>query len=731
MDRRNFFKIIGATGAGAVSTACGPSTDALIPMLVPEGQIVPGVEQWHPAVCGECAAGCGTLVRVMEGRRVIEAAVVQAAPDEDGQMIASETGETERVRQRIAAVKKIEGNPLDPVSGGRLCARGQAVVQSLYNPDRLQGPKRLAGVRGSGEFADAAWDEVIAEAAQAIAAAGPEGVVVLTGAQAGTRSVAWQRFTEALGAPAPVVCALDGHAVELEAARRVFGWDGLPVYDLARASTVLSVGADFLGGWTSPVYYARQFGEFRQGRAEIRGTLFHAESRLSTTAATADRWLPVRPGTEPLLLGAVGKILLEEDPERGLGLPEQVRAAFEEIDIAAAVEACGLEEHRVREAADSLSGAIAPMVIGGASVVHANSVDAIAASHYLNVMLGSVEWPGGLLAPVEPVTSAIPDHRIADALARARVVLIDNANPAYILPLSSGAQGALTNADFVISFASFLDDSAAYADLILPAHHYLEAETALVPAVARGMGLAINTPFVRPLYNTRPVEESLAAIAGAMDLEYNAPSGQDLAAELTTEALPYSEIARQGGAWIEPAPIGDLPVVELLDNSIDLAALPEADAAYPLQFQPYMSLKFHDGRGSNLPWMQELPDPVSSAMWQVPVEVDPRTAEELGIRDGDHIQIESEHGSIEAPAYVHPGAIPGVVSMAIGDGHMHYGRYTAGRGANPLSILAPAFEESTGALVTGGTRVKLARLGSGRLTQYSFQNTEDRDTERY
>src|SRR5712671_5911313 len=108
MERRDFFKILSATSASVLG-GCGSKTDKLIPMLVAEGEIVPGEEQWHPAVCTECAAGCGTLVRVMEGVRTIERS-------------------GEQLHERVAAVKKIEGNPLDPVCGGRLCARGQAAV---------------------------------------------------------------------------------------------------------------------------------------------------------------------------------------------------------------------------------------------------------------------------------------------------------------------------------------------------------------------------------------------------------------------------------------------------------------------------------------------------------------------------------------------------------------------------------------------------------------------------
>src|SRR5215470_2714058 len=178
MDRRNFFRILSATSAGVLTSDCGHKADKLIPLLVPEHEIVPGEEQWRPAVCAECSAGCGTLVRIMEGVRTVER-------------------EGERVRERIAAIKKIEGNPLDPVSGGRLCARGQASVQSLYDPGRFRGPMRRTGPRGEAKFAAVSWDEAIALAAEQISkvrAVDPARIAFLSGPAMGTRSLSIERF---------------------------------------------------------------------------------------------------------------------------------------------------------------------------------------------------------------------------------------------------------------------------------------------------------------------------------------------------------------------------------------------------------------------------------------------------------------------------------------------------------------------------------------------------------
>src|ERR1700751_2062673 len=164
MDRRNFFKIVSAVSAGVATSACDKKRDAFVPLLVPSHEIAPGAESWHPAVCTECSASCGTIARVMEGERIIE---------RNG----------EKFRERIACIKKLEGNPLDPVSGGRLCARGHAALQSLYNPDRVAKPMRRTSRRGEARFAPVSWEESVASVADTLAkvrASDPGKILFLT-----------------------------------------------------------------------------------------------------------------------------------------------------------------------------------------------------------------------------------------------------------------------------------------------------------------------------------------------------------------------------------------------------------------------------------------------------------------------------------------------------------------------------------------------------------------------
>ncbi len=140
-------------------------------------------------------------------------------------------------------------------------------------------------------------------------------------------------------------------------------------------------------------------------------------------------------------------------------------------------------------------------------------------------------------------------------------------------------------------------------------------------------------------------------------------------------------------------------------------SLPLLRAIFSFYFLPYVSQSFGDGSLAHLPWLQELPDVLTSAMWSSWVEINPQTGERLGIKQGDLVEIASPQGSVHAAAVLSPGIAPDMVAMPVGQGHENFGRFASGRGANPLSILEPHGVVDTGALAWAATRVKLARAG--------------------
>ena len=689
--------------------ACGRQSESIIPLLVPDESIEPGVESWHPGVCGECAAACGVLARVMVAERVI---------DDGG----------EPVRQQVAAVKKLEGNPEDPVSGGRLCARGHAGLQSLYNPDRAKGPMRRAGPRGEGRFEPITWESAMQQAADMLRAAideDPQRIMFFARPRADLRSANIARFLRELGAPPAAATGMGCFEAEIEGARRAYGWQGIPSYDIGESTLVLSIGADFLGGWVSPVLYARQYGHMRRGRAGLRGRLIQAESRFSLTAWNADRWLPVSPGGELALALGIGRALLDGGAgASALAAPRAVRSAFSTIDVDQAAAVAGIGANEIREVASELAESPAPVVLAGASIVRENSAEAVTAACALNILLGRVGVQGGVMPPSSPLAAldrARPSSaRWPERSSEPRLVMVDGANPAYSSPSSIDA---LRQAESVISLSPFIDETTAFADLILPDHDALERDAMAVPAVSPVPSVTLGAAFVAPLHDTRPADRVLAELAQMVARPFE-PLDSAGGLALLHEALDgrlggksaedFAKTALQKGAWQGPEPAS----VPAGASEIEGFSLREEEASGV--FQAYESPQFGDGGGANRPWLQELPDPTSSAMWGLPVELDPATASSLAVRNGDMVRVSSDHGSLEAPVYVNPAAIPGVISMAIGQGHSTYGRYASGRGSNPLLLLGEMRDSRTGAIAMGPTRVRLEKVGTrGRLVQFS------------
>ena len=360
-------------------------------------------------------------------------------------------------------------------------------------------------------------------------------------------------------------------------------------------------------------------------------------------------------------------------------------------------------------------------------MVRPSSADAVTAASALNLLLGSVGRAGGVVAPAASGTDLESARASSEGwvqrLEEAAIVFVDRVNPAYNHPPS---RLALSGMGTVISFSPFLDDTSAYADWILPDHSPLEGPALAIPDASPIPAVNAAAPFAAPLYDSRPIETVLDALAQAADRPYQPLSVEAGLGQLhaglnpgASEADANSFVAnslREGG-WR-----GERPDDTSL-RAPNLGTLGSEAKQGPLVFQAYASLQFGEGDGANRPWLQELPDPGSSAMWGLPAELDPGTAEKLGVSNGDVVRVESEHGALEAPVYVHPAAIPGVVSMALGAGHDHYGRYATGRGTNPMAVLGDIRDRKTGASALGPTPVKVTRTGTrGRLIQFSRQD---------
>jgi molybdopterin-containing oxidoreductase family iron-sulfur binding subunit len=164
-----------------------------------------------------------------------------------------------------------------------------------------------------------------------------------------------------------------------------------------------------------------------------------------------------------------------------------------------------------------------------------------------------------------------------------------------------------------------------------------------------------------------------------------------------------------------PRPASDLEAV--------FASTPAAQSQAELTLIAAPSIRFFDGRGANRPWLPEVPDTLTQVAWQTPVLAHPETARRRGLVQGEIVRLQAEAATLEAPVYETEGVNPGVLVMAIGQGHASYGRYAQGVGLNPLHLLPGALEPVSGApnfaaklraLGKTGRTVKLARTDGSR-----------------
>lgn len=741
MDRRSFIKLTAITGTTTALASCGNPENQLI-RFVPDEDIVPGVAVWKPSVCPLCQAGCGLTVRVMDA-------------DAD----VARNGQAGVVR--IAAAKKLEGHPAHPVNQGALCARGQAAIQVTYHPDRITQPLKRSGQRGDGRYEAVSWDDALAELLgrlDALAAAGNQKALAFVMRQgASHRRALVEQFLARYGAPGPVTFELFGDEVLRRANAMSFGRQQLTTFDLANARYVLSFGADFLGTWNSPVAQAAAYGRMRQGRPGVRGAFVQVESRMSQTGANADEWVPARPGTEGVLALGLAHVIMSAklrgpaDAGSAGPLVEGWAAGLPDYAPEAVATITGVDARRIeRLAREFVDTRPAVAMVAGAPLAHTNGLFTAVAVNALNALVGAVGQPGGLFftpqMTLAPASSRVPQPSSSmQALAAAtlaagepsvQALLLDGANPVFTTPRAWRVGEAFEKVPFIASFGSFLDETSALADLILPDHSFLESwvdaapESGSVAAVA-----SVAPPVMRPLHQTRAMPDVLLDVSRRLQRPLDPPLPQtyEEALQATFAALPPADAAagdgwtaaQTQGHWtgVLPAALQALPGAPVPRATVPMAQ-PQFDGdaqEYPFHFLPYPSGKFLDGSLAHLPWLQEMPDPLTSAMWSSWVEINPATAAQLGIGDGDVVELASSQGTLRAAAVIAPGIAPDLVAMPVGQGHRLFTRYASGRGENPVDLLAPVTEPTTGALAWAATRVRVTRVGDpdGRLILFA------------
>jgi molybdopterin-containing oxidoreductase family iron-sulfur binding subunit len=701
MHRREFFRIVGTSTTVAAMAGCQQPAETLLPLVVPNEQVVPGVAAWFATVCRECPAGCGVIARNREGRIV-----------------------------------KLEGNPDHPVNRGALCIRGQAALQHLYHPDRFVGPQRRDGVA----FKAAGWDDAVRTVVDRIAELRSKGrgraVALLSQLENGSLAALMDRWTQALGTRPRVAFEPFAYEAIRAANRIVFNRDAIPRYAFDEAEVVLSFGADYVETWLSNVEYAsglaRMHG-FRDGRT---GTVIHVEPRQSLTAANADEWVRNVPGTEGMLALAILKSMVDEGHAE-----RRFAEAVATVDVAKVAEESGVPVQAIRRIAGVFGRARPGLAVGGGVAVSgSNATTTLVAINLLNAAVGA---PGRTLrfGPDAAYAKATPYADVAalvGAMAKGEVealLLGPRVNPAFTLPGGLRFAEAMAKVPLVVSFATYPDETTALAHLVLPDAHWLESWGDYAP---REGVIGLMQPTMSAIRDCRPVGETLLRIGRAVlggeegkgplpwaSFEQYLKSGWETL--IKNEPNGWEAALQRGGIW-KPAPAATvtarISAVEQARPRI------EGDPA-GLTLLAYPSLRFYDGRSAGAAWLHEAPDTMTQAVWDAWVEVATETATRLGIAAGDVVRVTSPHGALELPAYVSPSLHPGAVAIPLGHRYAAYHlaqKYVAAppTSMSPATLLGGAADPVSGGAVFLGVKVTLSRTGARRPLAI-LQATHDQD----
>jgi anaerobic selenocysteine-containing dehydrogenase len=790
LDRRAFVKLV----AGGVG---GTLLSPLPWKLLDDVSIWSQNWSWRPSpergaatmvntVCQLCPGGCGIRVRLINKKNAV----------------------------------RIDGNPNHPVNRGGICPLGASGLQFLYGPSRIETPLQQTGKRGDLKtLKPISWDDalkILAEQLQGMRKE-PQGLVCLTGRSKGTVSELLARFLQAYGSPNFLVMPSEAETESLGLLVSQ-GEAGQVAYDLEKSKLVLSFGADYVGGWGAPARMMAAFDGWRSKPQGERTRIIYAGPRGSLSASKADDWVAIAPGTEAALaLGLASVIVREqlysqafvagafgfEDWSDGQGRSRQGFKSLVLKDYAPerVSEITGAAKEKIVELAREFAKTKPAVALSGRGQGRApDSLYDFLAVQSLNALVGSLRQPGGVgvspkarltawpaLAQDEVSKRGCSAPRLGGAAADVPVSSVQNlvkrmsegkpyqaamlwvyeANPAYSLSEGKELLAALEKVKLV-SFSSFMDETAMMADLVLPAPTFLERlEDGPTPAGLQYTVFNLSTPVLKPKFETRhpgdvviklakSLEGSIAAsfpwndyeaalkervkglaagksgwVAAEAGLQPWAKLGQTLEPNYSSFDDLWKKLTENGcwcdtsqgmgaGAFKTHSGKFEFACQRLREMGVagdDLACLPHYEepvlagdpAQYPLVLVPYEIMALTNGPLANPPFMTKMLFDFELKGSDLCVEINPQTAAKAGLKEGMPVGLKTERGTFRARVHLTNVARPGVVFIPVGLGHRGFDAYIKGKGVNANQLLIAQQDRVTGLPTWQGTRLAIVK----------------------
>lgn len=677
--RREFLKLMGASLALTTAGCIRRPVQKIVPYNKQPEEVTLGVANNYSSAYFDGSEGYGVLVRTREGRPI-----------------------------------KIEANPSHPFNKGGLGIRGQASLLNLYDPERLQGPKRnlFNEKKTNRETVNVKWEDLDTKVVEQLKKGK---VVVLTGALSSpsTRAVVGD-FAKAFGAR-HVAWEVFNHEDIRAGQKASYGEAIVPQYRFDKAKMIISIDADFLGSWLTPVAFSRQFA---MGRKDIKNMskLVSFDSTYSLTGANADVRIKIKPSQQlDVVMGLLHEILVKQGKTSfaSNGSLKSVLSSYSDV-----ASRLGIEPALFAKIAEDLVSAQGEslVVAGGITTQTESSLALQVAVNLLNSALGNdgktVDSKGGnpgLTASHAEMAELIQDMKDG----KVETLIIHRVNPGYGLPQSLGFADAVKKVKMVVYTGDRIDETGLYADYLAPDNHALE--TWNDAELAKGV-YTVAQPAIRPMYETRSFQLSLMTWAyladvGSQRLKTFETYYDFLRSVWKEEIFPKVGSGDFESFWVKALQDGAVGTMSsgsgarsFKTESVSLLKAAKPATGYELAL--YSTSTMGDGSLNNVSWLHELPDPITKIVWDNYAMVSLATAEKNGLKESSVIEIKVGDKTLELPVHVQPGLHDDVIAVAVGYGRTHAGKVGNGIGKNAFDLISA----SGGKLVLAGQAVELKKL---------------------
>ncbi len=659
--RRDFLKYLGfSTAAAAIAAGCEMPVRKVVPYLQRPDNVIPGVANYYASTYVNGGDAISVVVKQRDGRPI-----------------------------------KIEGNELSTITKGGTSAQSQASVLDLYDNARLRFPLQ----KDNGAFKEVpsfdAFDKLVGAALGNLA----KPLVLLTGTiNSPTTLQIINEFKAKYPGSRHVQYDAVSHSGMLMANEACYGKKAIPSYHFDAAKVIVSLGADFLGTWLSPVEFSKQYSENRKIKGEKAelSKHFHFESMMSMTGSNADdRYVhkPSETGAVALALAAKLGVAGATAPTMDAKLTKGVETAAAALSAnkGAALVVCGSNDMNIQVIVNAINEAVG---------ANGKTINWAMTSNYRN----------GIDADMEQLVADMNGKNVG-------ALLIHGANPVYSYHDSEKFAAGLKNT-VSISFNGIMDETTEQCNYILPSHHWLESWGDAEPKTGY---ISLIQPVINPLFKTRTFQTSLLKWSvGTMPAGQTAAPGSDnyegyFKNYWTTKlggADAYDKALQDG--VIEPATMtiggGSFSGAKVSEAATAIAGMKGGDYEVVL----YQKISIGNGSQANNPWLQELPDPITKVTWDNYAMISPVLAKSLlglDVMNPEYghqsnyevhpekpvIKITTESGkTISLPVIVIPGVHPATIAIAVGYGRKsaddkntldYIGKAAAGAGKNAYHMV--------------------------------------------